>query len=134
MAIFAKHITLYMKYLFVILIVSGILMQNISKVIILINFHLNREYIAKNLCVQKEVEDNCCQGSCHLKEKLEEQDKKEQTPAVPNFKDKSETQLFYQKLLSLNVNALDLENILLVPYKETKTISFSVSVFHPPKC
>ncbi len=123
-----------MKYLFIILIVSGILMQNISKVIILINFHINRDYIAKNLCLQKEVEDNCCKGSCHLKEKLDDQDKKEQTPALPVFKDKNETQLYYQKLLSFNGNTFNLESILVIPYKETKTTSFSVSVFHPPKC
>ena len=122
-----------MKYLFVILVVSGILLQNLNKVIILINFQLNRAYIAKNLCVKKEVENNCCQGSCHLKEELDKEDKKEQAPTAPSFKDKNETQLFYQTINLSNVNTLGMELSAYVLYKETETVSVCFSVFHPPK-
>ena len=30
-------------------------------------FKINQNYIAKNLCVQKDAEDNLCMGSCYLK-------------------------------------------------------------------
>jgi hypothetical protein len=65
-----------LRSILAITIVAAIFTQTISKVIIIINFQLNQEYIAKNLCEQKEKEDNCCQGSCHLKKKLAEEDKK----------------------------------------------------------
>lgn len=66
-----------MKKLFILLIIPLLLLQIGSKSLILIHFLINREEIAATLCVQKEVENNCCQGSCHLNKQLEEQEKNE---------------------------------------------------------
>lgn len=65
-----------LKSLFAIVIVSAIFTQTISKLVILINFQINKEYIAKNLCEKKEEEENCCQGSCHLKKELAEDEER----------------------------------------------------------
>ena len=35
-----------------------------------IEYNLFRGYIAKNLCVKKELKGNCCQGKCFLKKQL----------------------------------------------------------------
>lgn len=35
-----------------------------------IEFEINRNYYATEDCIQKEVEGNCCQGSCVLSEKI----------------------------------------------------------------
>ncbi len=35
-----------------------------------VDYAINKEYIAKNLCVMKDVPDNCCQGNCYLHEWL----------------------------------------------------------------
>ena len=35
-----------------------------------IEYNLFRGYIAKNLCVKKDVKGNCCQGKCFLKKQL----------------------------------------------------------------
>lgn len=37
------------------------------------SFKINQEYIAKNLCVEKDVEGSTCKGCCQLKKKLEDQ-------------------------------------------------------------
>lgn len=37
----------------------------------LFEYFIFKDYIAKNLCVEREVENNECQGCCHLKKQLE---------------------------------------------------------------
>ena len=66
-----------MRLFVLILILAGILFQTTAKLVILINFQINRDYIAKNLCINREKPDSCCQGSCHLTKQLEEEDQKE---------------------------------------------------------
>jgi len=36
-----------------------------------IEFELNREYIIKTLCIEREKEENSCQGQCHLNKEIE---------------------------------------------------------------
>lgn len=42
----------------------------ISPIMPYVDYAINKDYIAKNLCVQKDVPDNCCQGNCYLNERL----------------------------------------------------------------
>jgi hypothetical protein len=37
---------------------------------VIVHFQLNKEYITKNVCIQREIKNNCCKGSCDLNEKL----------------------------------------------------------------
>ncbi len=52
-------------------------------VIPVIDYLLNRDYIAKNLCINKDKPKSCCKGKCHLVKQLNktnnsnENDKKE---------------------------------------------------------
>ncbi len=120
-----------MKHLFVILIGTGIIFQSFSTIFILINFQLNKEYISKNVCVQKEVKDNCCKGSCHLKKQLKEEEKKEQSPAS-SLKDLKEFQIFCQSnsFFQFQPDVLLLKDFIPFQYSRSSTISFSI--FHPP--
>ncbi|MEN8928870.1 MAG: hypothetical protein ABF242_03715 [Flavobacteriales bacterium] len=38
--------------------------------IVLVHFKINQEYIASTLCVEKELEESTCAGSCQLKKSL----------------------------------------------------------------
>jgi hypothetical protein len=38
----------------------------------LIHFFANRDYIARELCRERDIKDSCCKGSCYLKERLNE--------------------------------------------------------------
>jgi hypothetical protein len=122
-----------LRYFFVILVIAGVLIQNISKTFIVLNFQINREYVAKNLCEKKEVENNCCQGSCHLKKELKKEEKKEQVPGASLLKDKSETQLFFQTINVLNIYNSISELTKCTHYEKSKPASVSFSIFHPPR-
>ena len=107
------------------------LLQSFSKIVIWIEFKMNQEYIAKNLCVQKEVEDNCCQGSCHLKEKMEEDDKNQDTQSG-ELKIVKEIQLFHEALESFTlINPLTFINSY-SNYQKNNSSSYFSEFFHPP--
>ena len=121
-----------MKYLFVILVGVGIFLQSFSKMIILVNFQINKDYISKNLCVQKEVKNNCCKGNCHLKKQLQEEEKKEQSPAS-SLKDVKEFQMFCQNNSSFQFQSSLLLERDFTPFKSLTTSPPSFCIFHPPK-
>lgn len=44
---------------------------------VLFAFQMNQAYIAQNLCEKREVEENECQGKCHLNKALAEEEQQE---------------------------------------------------------
>jgi len=93
---------------------------------------MNKEFIAKNLCVKKAVKGNCCKGSCHLAKELKADEQKAGSPGTPSSKDKNETQLFFQSLTTFNLSKTIFNLYYFAPYKEKKLVSYSFPVFHPP--
>jgi hypothetical protein len=55
-------------YLAVLMLVFSV--KIIYPIAVIINFQLNKEFISNNVCIQREVKNNCCKGSCDLNEKL----------------------------------------------------------------
>jgi len=48
-----------------------------------IEYQLNKEYIASELCENKDVVASCCEGSCYLDKKIKEaQEEEEQSPSL----------------------------------------------------
>lgn len=68
-----------MKLAAAIILSCCFVIQNISKTVIVLNFESNREYIAENLCENRDEPDSCCEGSCHLKKQLEQDDRANQS-------------------------------------------------------
>lgn len=81
-----------MKGFAAILFTIVILTQSFSKAIIVMQFNVNRAYIAENLCVKKDIAENTCQGSCQLKKEMEQESNKEQK--TDNNKNSTSFQLF----------------------------------------
>lgn len=50
-----------------------VLLTSFKHAAIFVSFKLNQEYIAQNLCVERELEDSDCAGCCQLKKKQAEQ-------------------------------------------------------------
>lgn len=107
-------------------------MQNVSKVYILINFQLNREYIAKNLCVKKNEVNNCCKGKCHLQKQLENEDKKLPS-SNDSTKEKTETELFAQDHLTLHWQGNRFMRTINTPCLYRVPKGWRGSVFQPPR-
>jgi hypothetical protein len=119
-----------MRYVFVIILVPLFVLQNVSKLVIVINYAINKEYIAKNLCINRDKPESCCEGKCELKKNLDEAEKKENGP-INLPKDKTEV-LFFS---DLDNSVFELFPILLTVndnFQSGNLKAVSFSVFHPP--
>ena len=56
-------------------------------------YNINKEYIAKELCINKSRPASTCKGKCYLSKKMKEQEKQEQT--IPSVVKGLEEAVFY---------------------------------------
>lgn len=115
-------------------LVSVFLLQSLSKTIVVADYQINKEYIAKVLCVNKSKPKMHCNGKCHLKKELKKAEKKEQSPANP-LNEKNEIQLFSQSTSTINLfsSVIVTTNTLLSDYSFHMSDKHLDSIFHPPQ-
>lgn len=115
-------------------LVSVFLLQTFSKTIILTDYQINKEYIAKVFCVNKSKPKMHCNGKCHLKNELNKAEKKEHSSTNPE-NEKYEFQLFSESNFNMGIcNFIDLDlNSLLSDYSFHLSDKHLNSIFHPPQ-
>ncbi len=124
-----------MKIVGIYLLLFSFVFQLGNRIYVILNFQVNREYIAENLCEKKEIEDNCCKGSCHLEKelvKIEKEDNNSPANKQEPIKEKSENDSFFISVLHKNplLNGIALAYI---PYKAKSDLSgYYSDIFHPP--
>jgi hypothetical protein len=120
-----------LKYIFVSITLLGILFQGLAKSYVLIKFELNQEYIAKNLCIKKEVPGNCCQGNCQLTKDLDAENKKEQSSPIQILKNTVDIQFVctYDVLVNFKQYPIQCQY---ANFVVGQTAAFPKAIFHPP--
>jgi len=108
------------------------MIQSASRLLIIANYEVNKDYISKNLCENKAKPEMHCNGKCHLKKQLQKEDKKENS-ASNTGKEKSEVQFFSATTSLKKVVAETIENKLNSNYLFSNYSKHLVSVFHPPQ-
>lgn len=119
-----------MKIFATIFLTFAIFIQTFSTFIIRADFYVNRSYIAKNLCINKDKPMMHCNGKCYLSKKLKQQEKQDQSPASRT--EKFEAQPFFVPKVFLIKNTF---TVLQPRYfiKDENIVSSSPrSIFHPP--
>ena len=120
------------KIIFSYILILSIFATSISKSLIVIDFELNRDYFAKELCVKKDIPDNCCKGICQLQKELKQEDSNEHSgPSqiilkfeLTGLSEQLENTLDFNPVFSsLNYYSR------LIPIQDR-----SFSIFHPPCC
>ena len=71
------HISFLLKKIFIILLALASLIVSSQYSFTWLAFKINQDYIAKNLCVQKDIQNNSCKGCCQLKKQMEQQTEQE---------------------------------------------------------
>lgn len=121
-----------MRSFIAILVAFVFLFQSASKLLIMADYEMNKEFIAKNLCENKEKPKSTCNGKCHLAKELKKQDKKENQTSNSQ-KEKYENQ-FYSEVKKSDVINTDLtNNQLAVLYQFTNYANYLDSIFQPPR-
>jgi hypothetical protein len=123
-----------LKKLLSIIAALAFFFPQILSVLILAEFSINRDFIAKELCIQKEIPDNCCRGKCQLNDNLEKAGEK-QNKGLPTVTVKFEINHFIPERESPAIK----KDISLKAGKSFSKITTSTlpgvkpGVFHPPK-
>ena len=104
-------------------------MQIGSKFLILLNYELNKEYIVKALCENRNKPKIHCNGHCHIAKQFKKEEKKEQNP-ISSTKEKFELAIVSERLNLDFILLTDKRSI--IPYLFKKYISPNFPIFHPP--
>jgi hypothetical protein len=120
-----------LKYFLSGILIFSVLLFQFSETLIFIAFKINQEYIAANLCVEKDVENSTCKGCCQLKKKLANQ--KEQKEQLPPSQDSKYNIDFFAR----DINKITMFFSFLGITKSELTLPFCkfflFRVFHPPR-
>ena len=120
-----------MKQLLTILLLSVILMQTCGKLVIFVNYEINKKQITEKYCVNKSKPMAHCNGMCHMIKQLQKEEKQE-NPPVKSQTEKYEITLFSsveEDSLSIMYITGDYSYSILQLIKITSPVS---SIFHPP--
>jgi hypothetical protein len=79
-----------LKQIFSILLSLQLLLPSVAGLWTLADFTANRERIAQELCIQKEIKKNKCQGQCQLKKRINALEHAPVEKSSPIFKFKLE--------------------------------------------
>lgn len=100
---------------------------------IYVDFQLNREYIANNLCENREVPETACGGTCFLTKQLKnahENDHQEEQPATRNIN--FENLLLNKFQFTLLSPPVVLKTVS-TPYQPSGSSVQLDGIFHPPR-
>lgn len=120
-----------MKRIIAITIFIALLMQTASRLVIIAQFYINRDYIAKNLCVNRnKPQMNCC-GRCYLRKKLKQDEKNSNSTSLKN--DKFQELAFFVpiRLKIIFIQWLNDKTYYLAREKFYQ-FQYSSNFFHPP--
>jgi hypothetical protein len=121
-----------MKRLLCIFLLFVVLFQTTNRLWIIVSFYAQREYIAKNICVNRYKEVATCGGNCFLSKQIKENESREER--FPDLRQK-EVHVFFIE----NLYIIEFSSIIHIPQKaipayKTRFLSlFKIPVFHPPQ-
>ena len=107
--------------------------QSFQKAWIVTSWSINRDYIAANLCENKDVKTSKCSGTCYLKKQLKAQEQKEQgLPKVQKEKTELVCDVFSFSFLINNSSDSILGLKFPILWNFGKPNGIGISIFHPP--
>jgi len=121
------------KYPVTIVLILLMAIQTFSKWCVILEYQVNKDFIARNLCINRAKPSCCCQGKCYLTKKMAADESQQQAPGKGGQKEETTLQLFETK------------NVLFVPvftevrlthstrYIARPTQDHSLSQFQPPQ-
>lgn len=114
------------------MVIAVFLLQVSTKFTIVVNYALNKEYIAKTYCENKARPKMHCNGKCHLKKQLEKQEKKEKP--TNTSKEKFEVQFFSNQKIEVDLSSLFFKEREFVSFYDNNLLINDLrSIFQPPR-
>jgi len=121
------------KYPVTILLILLIAAQSFSKWCLIAEFQVNRDFIARNLCVNRLNPISCCKGSCFLNKKLAEDESRQQAPVKGGVQDEVLLQVHHPERLVPEPVVLPLVLRHSARYVDRAAQEYLPSFFAPPR-
>ena len=122
-----------LKYTIAILLIATTAISTFSKWIVILEYEINRDYIARNLCINRGKPSCCCKGKCFLQKKLAA-DEDQQQPAGKSAHPDTQPDLFLDKIVQIDFRLSALITQHNFFYLDGKSREFTPSLFRPPRC
>ncbi len=121
-----------MKFIAVPILTLLILIQTLSKWVLIAEYEINRDYIAKNLCENKSKPASKCHGKCQLMKKMTADEDRGATPGKENTgKEKFPEVLYFEEFANTDVDLMP-STTKSTEYFFPNYVSPEIPVFHPP--
>lgn len=111
-----------------------VLNQSLNRVWVWVSFQVNREYIAKYLCENKDRPEMKCAGTCHLMKQMAAAE--QQDAEIPPLKNHFEVIFFITSFtldFQLNTVLRQVAPIFFLPYQLGNVRTCSTGIDHPPR-
>jgi len=102
-----------------------------NNLLIVFSYVVNKEFIAAMLCINREIPDNDCQGSCQITEQLQEQEKKKEEQSGIMLQ-KTDITLYLPVSSAYLFPPVHDQNYPAL-YMNKKLSTTPSSIFHPPR-
>jgi hypothetical protein len=119
-----------MKSILAFILIIAVTLITISKSLICFSYELNKDFISKHLCENRNKPRLHCNGKCHVVKKMKEEDKKENLPL--NIKNNFEIQFYSEKITGYNFPAFYSGEILFSGFVFSNYQPV-FTFFHPPR-
>ncbi|WP_143304971.1 hypothetical protein [Chitinophaga vietnamensis] len=119
-----------MKYLLIICIFVGLLLENFSKGLIVMQYWANETFIAQNLCENRDKPQLHCNGKCHLKKQLDRDSR--QDKESNNGKERFEV-MYVDVLQQFHLQPATSEISKTSSYRDPAISAPVFAIFHPPQ-
>lgn len=114
------------------LVFGGLILSiSLHKTVIHASFSMNQDYIADNLCIEKDIEGSTCNGHCYLQKQLDQTQESPQSDVVsaPDHL----LNLFFGDDLAFVVPSSHQTVVNNVEYLSPHSSSHPSNIFHPPR-
>ena len=121
-----------MKRVVVPILLISILINSLGHTLLFANYLLNKNFYATVLCENKEKPQLHCEGKCHLKKELKQQEEQEKNP-ISSIKVKIETIQLFQQLSHFSIITNNESKVCPILTSIGKISSPAFFIFHPPR-
>ena len=119
-----------MRQLTVILLIPLVLSPVLSRTWTLVSFKIHQDFIARVLCINKDIPEVMCNGTCYLKQLLAEDEQQEEAPLASAKKFEL---IYLVGGKNLHKAASVLKDTACIPYLPRAIVcDYLEPVFHPP--
>ena len=121
------------KYPVTIVLILLMAVQTFSKWCLILEYQVNKDFIARNLCVNRAKPSCCCKGKCYLNKKMADDENQQQAPGKSGQREETTLQLFEQKNILPQPVIMEVILTHSTRYITPSTQDHSLSQFEPPQ-